>query len=259
MARIELENLSIDFPVYEAGKRLLKKDLIRFATGGVINSLEDKIVTVKALNNISLQIANGIRLGIVGRNGSGKTTLLRILAQIYEPTSGSISVEGHTTPLLDMMIGFDDSSTGYEIIQVRGLLQGLSAKEISSKTKQIAEYTGLGDYLEMPIRTYSAGMKMRLAFGIASSSNPEILLLDEVFGVGDEAFVKKAKKRMEEMIEESSIVVFTSHSFDLIREICSHVLWLDQGNMRFFGEVNEGLNQYKKSLKKAKKSLKKSK
>ena len=93
---------------------------------------------------------------------------------------------------------------------------------------------------------------MRLAFGIASSSNPEILLLDEVFGVGDEAFVKKAKKRMEEMIEESSIVVFTSHSFDLIREICSHVLWLDQGNMRFFGEVNEGLNQYKKSLKKAK-------
>ncbi|MEM8727768.1 MAG: ABC transporter ATP-binding protein [Chlamydiota bacterium] len=248
MVAIIFENLSIDFPVYGTGKRLLKKELIRLATGGMIKSNEDKTMTVKALSNISLRIENGGRLGIIGKNGVGKTTLLRIIAKIYEPTAGSITVEGHVTPLLDMMVGFDDSSTGYEIIKIRGLIQGLSSKEINNKTDYIADYTELGDYLEMPIRTYSSGMKMRLAFGIAASSNPEILLLDEIFGVGDETFLVKAKKRMEEMIEESSIVVFTSHSLELIKRICSDVLWLDKGSIRFFGDVDEGLERYRESV-----------
>lgn len=248
MANIELKQTTLDFPIYGTGKKVLKKELIRLATGGFLKSKGQKVVTARALDRLDLTIPHGMRLGLVGHNGAGKTTLLRTIAGIYEPTGGSIHVEGHITPLLDMMIGFDDASKGYEIITIRGLLQGLSLKEVKEKVKEIADFTELGDYLEMPIRTYSDGMKMRLAFGIAACCTPEILVLDEVFGVGDASFVEKAKKRMHEMIHASNIVVFTSHNLELIEEICTHVLWLEAGKARFFGEVQEGLKQYRNHI-----------
>lgn len=247
MACIQLNNLSLEFPIYGTGKRVLKKELIRITTGGMLKNDDHRILTVKALNHVSLDIPNGMRLGLIGHNGSGKSTLLRVISGIYEPTGGTLSVEGHVTPLLNMMIGFDESSTGYEVIQIRGLLQGLSKREIKERGQEIADFSELGDYLEMPIRTYSDGMRMRLAFGILASCAPEILILDEIFGAGDATFLAKAKRRMEEMIHSSSIVVFTSHNMDLIRDICSHILWLEAGHTRFFGNVEEGIKLYENS------------
>lgn len=245
MARIELSNLSLEFPIYEAGKRVLKRELIRLATGGKLKSgAQERVVMVRALSNLSLTIPHGMRLGLIGHNGAGKTSLLRVLAGIYEPTEGSLSIEGEVTPLLDMMIGFDEASTGYEVITIRGLLQGLSLTEVRKREQAIADFTELGDYLEMPIRTYSAGMKMRLAFGVAAATSPEILVLDEVFGVGDASFLEKAKRRMREMVECSNIVLFTSHNLELIEEICSHVLWLEAGEVRFFGPSAAGIKAY---------------
>ncbi|MCB1114972.1 MAG: ABC transporter ATP-binding protein [Chlamydiia bacterium] len=248
MAHIHLDHVSLEFPVYGAGKRALKKELVRIATGGMLKSEPHGIVTVKALDQLSLEITNGMRLGLIGHNGAGKSTLLRLISGIYEPTGGSLTVEGHVTPLLNMMIAFDESSTGYEIIKIRGLLQGLTPKEIEKRTQEIVDFSELGDYLEMPLRTYSDGMRMRLAFGILASCTPEILVLDEIFGAGDGHFLVKAKKRMEEMIDTSSIVIFTSHQMELIREICTHVLWLDAGKPLFFGNVDEGLALYKATL-----------
>lgn len=248
MAHIQLNNLSLEFPIYGTGKRVLKKELVRIATGGALKNDDHRIVTVKALNHVSLDIPNGMRLGLIGHNGAGKSTLLRVISGIYEPTGGNLTVEGHVTPLLNMMIGFDESSTGYEVIQIRGLLQGLSKKEIEERVQEIADFSELGDYLEMPIRTYSDGMRMRLAFGILASCTPEILILDEIFGAGDATFLAKAKRRMEQMIHSSSIVVFTSHNMDLIRDICSHILWLEAGHTRFFGNVEEGIKLYGNSV-----------
>lgn len=249
MAHIQLNNISLEFPIYGTGKRVLKKELVRIATGGALKNDDHKIITVKALNDLSLDIPNGMRLGLIGHNGAGKSTLLRVMSGIYEPTRGTLSVEGHVTPLLNMMIGFDESSTGYEVIHIRGLLQGLSTKEIESRVQEIADFSELGDFLEMPIRTYSDGMRMRLAFGILASCTPEILILDEIFGAGDATFLAKAKKRMEEMIHSSSIVVFTSHNLELIRGICTHVLWLEAGSSRFFGATQEGIELYENSIK----------
>jgi len=248
MTEMILDSLTLDFPIYGTGKQALKKELVRLATGGYFTSKDQKIITVRAIDQLSLHIPNGMRLGLLGHNGAGKSTLLRIISGIYEPTGGSLSIKGHVTPLLDMMLGFDGGSTGYEVITIQGLLQGLSKKTIAGKVDNIADFTGLGDYLSMPIQTYSDGMRMRLAFGIAACCTPEILVLDEVFGVGDASFLKRAKARMREMIHSSNIVVFTSHNLDLIEEICTHVLWLEAGSARFFGETAEGLKQYLKSF-----------
>jgi len=247
MAHIQLNNISLEFPIYGAGKRVLKKELVRIATGGILKNDDHRIITVKALHHLSLNIPNGMRLGLIGHNGAGKSTLLRVISGIYKPTGGTLAVEGHVTPLLNMMIGFDESSTGYEVIHIRGLLQGLSRKEIEQRMEEIAHFSELGGYLEMPIRTYSDGMRMRLAFGILACCTPEILILDEIFGAGDANFLAKAKKRMEEMIHSSSIVVFTSHNMDLIRTICTHVLWLEAGSVLYFGEAQEGIERYEKS------------
>lgn len=248
MARITLNNLSLEFPIYGTGRQVLKKELVRIATGGALKNDDHRLIMVKALNDLSLDIPNGMRLGLIGHNGAGKSTLLRVISGIYEPTGGNISVDGHVTPLLNMMIGFDESSTGYEVIHIRGLLQGLSVNEIEERTQEIVDFSELGDFLEMPIRTYSDGMRMRLAFAILASCTPEILVIDEIFGAGDATFLAKAKKRIEEMIHSSSIVVFTSHNMELIREICTHVLWLEAGSPRFFGEAEKGIKLYESSV-----------
>ncbi len=248
MAHIHLDKVSVQLPIYGVGKRVFKKELIRIATGGFLKKENNNILTVDALKNITLDIPNGMRLGLIGHNGAGKSTLLRTIIGIYEPSSGKIKTEGKVTSILDLMIGINEESTGYENIFIQGLLQGFTRTEIEAKKEAIAKFTELGDYLWMPIRTYSSGMKIRLAFGIATSFIPEILVIDEVFGAGDSTFIEKAQNRMQEMIRFSSIVIFTSHDLSLIKKICTHVLWLDAGQQKFFGPVEEGIEYYQKFI-----------
>lgn len=245
MASITLNSVSVEFPIYHLNARSIKKQLLRLGTGGKLLKTADNHVSVKALDDISLQIQHGDRIGLIGHNGAGKSTLLRVLSQIYEPTCGQMQIKGKVSPLLDVMFGIDHESTGYETIKMRGILAGLTRKEIEAKTEEIAEFTGLGGYLSVPMRTYSAGMRLRLAFAVATSIAPEILILDEVVGTGDATFLEKAKERMRELITQASIVVLASHSNEIIESLCNKVLLLDAGKVKFFGGVKEGLELYR--------------
>lgn len=243
MAFIKLDDVSVEFPIYEVSSRSIKKQLMRLTTGGAL-SKESKVISVKALNHITLDIQSGDRVGLVGHNGAGKSTMLRVLAQIYEPTSGRITIDGKVSALLDVMLGMDAESTGYENIIMRGLIHGLTRKEILDRQQEIADFTDLGDYLAMPIRTYSSGMRLRLAFSIATSVLSEIIVLDEVVGAGDAAFMKKAEERLNSMLNNAEIVVLASHADAVISEVCNKAIWLDAGEVRFFGPVVECLERY---------------
>jgi ABC-type polysaccharide/polyol phosphate transport system ATPase subunit len=247
MAFVSLDCVSLDFPIYGVAGRSLKKEFIHFV-GGMLDKQDRRVFTVKALDNITLNIKRGTRLGIIGNNGAGKSTLLRVLSGVYTPTSGKAMVRGKVTALLDVMLGMDDESTGYENILLRGILQGLSRKEIKKKETKIVEFTELGDYLFMPIRTYSCGMKIRLAFAIATCIESEILLLDEIVGVGDAMFIEKARARLGGMIQSSDIVVLASHDLSIIEKTCTQILWLDKGKIQFYGNAEEGLAQYKNRI-----------
>jgi ABC-2 type transport system ATP-binding protein/lipopolysaccharide transport system ATP-binding protein len=245
MARIKLANVNLDFPIYGANTRSLKKQFLRVTTGGTIKQPDSDVVAVSALSDLSLEINSGEVLGLIGHNGAGKSSLLRVLAGIYEP-QGKITIDGRVSALLDVSLGMDDEATGYENIYLSGIIRGLTPKEIAAKKADIAEFTELGDYLAMPIRTYSSGMRLRLAFSIATSFSSEILVIDEVVGAGDDAFMVKAKKRLEELMEKSEIVVLASHSEEVIRKLCNKVLWLEAGQKQFLGDTEEGLRKYAK-------------
>ena len=245
MASITVENVSVAFPLYGGGSRSLKKTLIRVGSGGRISRDAGDRVTVKALRDVSFQIDHGERVGIIGPNGAGKTTLLRVLAGIYEPTGGVVRREGHVSPLFDATLGMDTEATGYENILLRGLFLGLSPREVRGRTAEIAAFTELGDHLSMPVRTYSTGMMLRLAFAVSTCIEPEILLMDEWIGVGDAHFLDKAERRMERLVDRSRILVIASHSPDLIRRTCTKAVFLDQGKIKATGPVTEVLDQYK--------------
>lgn len=247
MARIELRNVSVEFPIYNVNARSLKKKFIRLATGGTVSRDANQHIVVRSLDNVTLSIKHGDKVGLIGHNGAGKSTLLRLLANIYETTAGNILVEGHVSPMLNLMQGIEAEFTGYENIMQRGVLLGRSRKEINAQIEEIAELTGLGDYLAMPVRTYSAGMSVRLAFAITTSIQPEILLIDEVFGAGDAEFMKSARARMISLMDQSSIVVIASHSNELINEFCNKVLLMNNGKVEFFGDTAEGLRRYEQS------------
>lgn len=246
MTKITLDQVSVEFPIYELSSRSIKKQLMRITTGGAL-SKDSKVVTVKALNNLNFELQPGDRLGLVGHNGAGKSTLLRVLAKIYEPTSGKITIDGRVSALLDVMLGMDQESTGYENIIMRGLIHGLKRKEILAKQKEIADFTELGDYLAVPVRTYSTGMRLRLAFSIATSVLSEIIVLDEVVGAGDAGFMAKAKERFNSMMNKAEIVVLATHDDNTIEKFCNKVLWLNAGEVGYFGSVKKGLAAYKDS------------
>jgi len=244
MAQINLRSIFVEFPIFNVNARSLKKHLIKLATGGSIVKDANEHVIIKALNNVSFTIQHGERVGLIGHNGSGKSTLLRLLSGIYEPSQGNIHVQGHVSPLLDFATGMEAEFTGYENIYTRGFLSGLTRKEIKDKIDDIAQLTGLGDYLAMPVRTYSSGMKIRLAFAISTSIKPEILLIDEVFGAGDANFMEIARQRMISLVNQSSIVVMATHADYLIREFCNKALLLEAGKIKFFGDVAQALAIY---------------
>ena len=243
MASIQLRDMHVDIPIYNTSARSLKKQILRATTGGRI--VRDRGVTVaRVVNGVSLDLKDGDRLGLIGHNGAGKTSLLRVLAGVYEPTSGWINVEGSVIPLLDIGLGIDHESTGFENILLRGAVLGVKRRELKALTERIVDFTELGDYLAMPVRTYSSGMVLRLAFGISTSVTPEILLLDEFFGVGDASFLAKAERRLNELVSKAGILVFASHSKELIRRLCNKALWLNKGEIRALGEVDDVLAEY---------------
>lgn len=244
MADILLKNVSVEFPIYNANARSVKHQFLRLGTGGLVSADANKHVVVRALDNISLHIKHGDRIALIGHNGAGKTTFLRLLAQIYEPTSGEIVVHGRVSSLLNIMHGIEAENTGYENIVARGVCLGLSKQEIEEKKEEIAAFIGLGDYLHMPIRTYSAGMQIRLAFGIATCIQPEILLIDEIFGAGDASFTEKAHHRMVTLLTQSSIVVFASHTDKLLSDFCNKGLVMQAGKMVFYGDIQAALTYY---------------
>ncbi|RKT44491.1 DUF29 family protein [Thiocapsa rosea] len=247
MASVILKNVSVSFPVYSSATRSIKNRLMQSATGGQIRSESgsDRISVVQALQDINLKLESGDRIGLVGHNGAGKTTLLRVLAGIYEPNEGCVDVKGSTVPLFDISLGMDPESTGYENILLRGLYLGLKRSQIRSRMDEIADFTELGDFLNLPIRTYSAGMQMRLAFAVSTSVAPDILLIDEGIGAGDAAFLEKASERLKLFTEQVSIIVLSSHSEDLIRRMCNKALLMEHGRVIGAGTTENVLMQYR--------------
>lgn len=244
---LTLQNVAVEFPIYNATGRSFKKRLMRATTGGRVSGESGRII-VKALENVSLNLQHGDRLGLLGHNGAGKTTLLRVLAGVYEPTSGVVAVKGRVTALFDNTLGLDQEATGYENIFLRGMLLGIQKKQLQSAIDDIVAFTELGDYLHMPIRTYSSGMALRLAFGISTVIHPDILLMDEYFAVGDESFVKKAERRLNEVIERAGILVFASHSLELIRRLCNKALVMNAGRIVATGAVEPMIVAYASEL-----------
>lgn len=238
MALIDLESVSLDYHVYGTASRSFKRSLVDAITGGSLMS-DNHILKVQALKDLSFTLIEGIRLGILGHNGAGKSTLLRVMAQIYNPSSGKIVVEGITNCLFDVMVGLDPNLSGYENIELRGMISGMSKKEIRKAIPHIAEFSGLGDFIRVPLRAYSAGMLLRLGFSVATHLESEILLIDEVVNVGDENFLAKAKARMKDLIHKSKIVVISTHDHRLIQELCNMVLYLEKGTIKFFGSCSE--------------------
>ena len=244
MATIQLESVSLSYPIYSAGSRSLKKSLLSVGVGGILKFDTSNVVNIQALDTINLTLEKGDKLGLVGHNGAGKSSLLKLIAGIYTPTNGVSTVQGRVSSLLNIGLGMDDYATGYENIYLSGMFLGLSRKQITDLLPDIVEFCELGDYLAMPIRTYSAGMRVRLAFAISTSIEPEILLMDEVMGVGDAHFIDKATQRLNNVVNKASILILASHSNDLIREMCNKAAWLEHGKVLLTGSVDDVLAAY---------------
>jgi ABC-type polysaccharide/polyol phosphate transport system ATPase subunit len=244
MAALILQDVHVDFPIY-GSHRSLRKVLFERATGGFIQRgrKQDRVV-VKALNGVSLTLKDGDRLGLIGHNGAGKSTILRVMAGVYQPVSGQVFAEGRITPLFDTMPGLDGEDTGYENIITAGLLLGMTREEIERRIPEIEEFSELGEYLSLPVRTYSSGMVTRLGFSVATAIEPGILLMDEGIGMGDARFTERATQRMNDFIGRSRIMVLASHSEGMLRATCNVAALMQAGRLLKFGGVQEVLDQY---------------
>ena len=248
MASITLKNVSMAYPLLGSGvRRKVTRGQLESA-GALIKDAESRSRSVQALRNITLTLKDGDRLGLVGRNGSGKSTLLRVMAGIYEPSDGVVDVQGNIASLFQVGLGISMESTGYRNIELLGLVAGYSLEEIEALKPEIAEFSGLGDYLNLPLRTYSNGMAMRLKFACGTAFSPEILLLDEWLAAGDPEFKKKARARMRSIVDKAGILVVASHGKRLIRNECNKVLWLHKGEMRALGDTEEVLEEMERSI-----------
>lgn len=243
MVSIDTYNACVDFPIFDAKSRSMKQTFLGKA-GGSIGRNASNTVMVEALRDINLHLREGDRVGLVGHNGAGKSTLLRLLSGIYEPTRGSAVVRGRVAPVFDLGVGMDPEISGYENIVIRGLFLGQTRKAMRRRMDEIAEFSELGEYLSMPLRTYSTGMRIRLALGVVTSIEPEILLLDEGIGAVDAAFMAKARKKLTEMVSRSGILVFASHSNEFLAQLCDSALWIDHGQVRQVGAVDEVVGAY---------------
>jgi lipopolysaccharide transport system ATP-binding protein len=244
MAQIKFEDVSIEIPIFNATGRSLTSKILEVATGGKLDADPNGRVTVRALSNISFELNDGDRVGLVGHNGAGKSTMLRALSGVYAPSKGKAIISGETGSLIDISLGINPEATGRENVFVRGQLLGLTKKEIAERYDEIVEFAELGDFMEMPVRTYSSGMHLRLAFAVSTVVRPEILLMDEWLSVGDENFKHKAEHRLTEMVDATKILAIASHSRELIEKVCNRVIWLEHGQVKMDGSVAEVLPAY---------------
>lgn len=242
MPRIEMNSVELVYPVRENRgltlKELVLHHLLRRKTQTTWRS-------VHALRGVSFCVENGERVGVIGYNGAGKSTLLRMIAGVYPITSGNRIVDGNVCSLFDIGLGFEFTATGWENMRFRGYLQGETPRTLQQKMNEIAEFTELGEFLNLPLNCYSTGMVMRLAFAIATSSEPEILLVDEVFGTGDMVFQKKAEKRMHDLMDKAKIVMMVGHSVDFFEEFCTRIIWMQQGQIKMDGDPREVVAAYR--------------
>ena len=241
---IDTHEACVDFPIFDAKSRSVKKAFLGKA-GGTIGRNSSNVVVVEALRDITISLKEGDRVGLVGHNGAGKSTLLRLLSGIYEPTRGRASIQGRVAPVFDLGVGMDPEISGFENIIIRGLFLGMTRKQMLGKMDEIAEFTELGDYLAMPMRTYSTGMRVRVALGVVTSIEPEILLLDEGIGAVDAEFMKKARTRLQALVERAGILVFASHSDEFLVQLCNTAMWIDHGSVRQSGSIRDVLTAYK--------------
>ncbi|WP_024553488.1 ABC transporter ATP-binding protein [Franconibacter helveticus 513] len=240
-SKITLNNVSLVFDLHKNKQSSLKE---MFA-----NAFKDKYhgsttENFTAINNISLEINHGDRIGIVGHNGAGKSSLLKLLCKIYEPTKGSVSIKGNVAPLLEIGAGFNPELSGRENIYLNGAILGYNKKYLKSIEEEIITFSELAEFIDTPVKYYSTGMYLKLAFAISTAVQPDILILDELFAGGDAEFVSKAQARMKSMIEDSNIMVFVSHQTDLLLELCNRVIWLDHGNLIADGEPQIIITRY---------------
>jgi lipopolysaccharide transport system ATP-binding protein len=243
MTHLTAFNISVDFPLYHAESRSLKK-MILGKTAGRFGQDHKHRPTVQALRDISFVLRAGDRLGLVGTNGSGKTTLLRALSGIYQPTIGSVSMEGCLTSMLDPSQGMNSDMTGRENVRLRGYFQGWPRSEIAALEADVEDFAELDQFLDLPVRNYSSGMVIRLAFAMATAIRPEILLMDEWILAGDATFLEKAKARVESMVRHADILVLASHQPSILLQWCNRLIWLDQGRIVSDGTPLDVLGQY---------------
>lgn len=248
-SHIRLENVGVDFVLFGAGKNL-RLSILGGLTGGrlLAGRIKTDSVIVKALEDVSLDLKSGDRIGLIGHNGAGKSTLLRVLAGVYSPTHGQISIEGRVTPLLHQSPGLEMEDSGYDNIITCGMLLGMSLAEIKAKAVDIIEFSDLGDYINLPVRTYSSGMLARLSFSVATSIDPGILLLDEGIGAADAQFSEKAARRVKELIAKTDILILASHSEALIDSMCDKAVLMHHGKMLEYGAVAEVSKSYRRLI-----------
>jgi ABC-type polysaccharide/polyol phosphate transport system ATPase subunit len=249
MARISLQHVVVDFPVVNAASQSFQLRLYQ-ALGGKLTS-HHRTVVVRALDGLDLELNDGDRLGLIGHNGSGKTTLLRVLAGVYPPSSGSASIEGSISSFTDLTLGMDLEATGWDNVIFRCAFMGLSFREAKRLSSAIAEFSELGEYLDLPTRTYSTGMFLRLAFAISTSIEPDILIMDEMISAGDAQFIEKAERRLRELVDKANILALASHDTTIIEKLCNKVLWLEHGVVREVGPPAAVLAAYKSAYQKA--------
>ncbi|KXK43343.1 ABC transporter ATP-binding protein [Nitrosomonas europaea] len=229
MAKLEFKNVTVQYPIYNSRSMSLRNQLVRISTGGRIESEAGHISIVTALKGVSFTLKDGDAVALVGHNGAGKSTMLRTMAGVYTPIAGEVVCSGRVATVLELGAGMDPELSGYENIVRMGVLMGMSMREIKDCTQEIEEFTQLGDFLQLPVRTYSSGMSTRLMFAVATSTQPDILLVDEIFGMGDAEFQARAKQRMEGLIKSVGIFVFASHNNDLIKAYCNRFFRLEHG------------------------------
>jgi len=249
MARIDIQSVNIDFPILDSTHRSFRRKLVSPFTGGIIKQIgKNKTPVVRALDSITLTINDGERVGLVGHNGAGKSTLLQTMAGVYWPVSGQISISGKISPLFNTFLGISQDDTGFENIINIGMFLGMTMDEIEKKMDSIIEACEIGDFLNLPVRTYSSGMNTRLAFAIATSIEPEILLLDEWIGAGDSRFAKKAEHRIKGLVDRSNILVLASHSEALLKKVCNKGVLLEHGKILMTGTIKDVFECYHRSL-----------
>lgn len=231
MAHVTFDKVTLRYPILNSHGMSLRNQLLRISTGGLIEQEAGHSVTVTALKDVSFSLNTGDAVGLVGHNGAGKSTLLRTIAGIYHPEQGKVTCKGKVATVLEIGAGLEPELTGYENIINLGMMMGLSVSECKTITPEIEAFTGLGDFLHLPVRTYSSGMTIRLMFAVATSVTPEILLIDEMFSTGDAEFQEKSQKRIKNLITSSKIFVFASHDPKLIKKYCNRIIQLEHGTL----------------------------